>query len=197
MNALTADGLLQPAPADAPHHSHSIGHFILVDAPYIAMLVMALGGIAYRAFIGHPILLYWLFLMPVFGGLCIIAGLAHAQTKDRLVTLIWTQILHWAAFLAAMYLITLKPVQMELNDNAIALLQLTLLALGVFVAGVHATAWRICVVGIVLAAAVPAVAWVNASGTLILLCVITLVLVLVAFWLVRRRVRRFAAEHAL
>ncbi len=52
------------------------------------------------------------------------------------------------------------------NDNATALTLLILLALGTFVAGVHAGVWRICAVGVFLAASVPAVAWIQESAVL-------------------------------
>jgi hypothetical protein len=49
-----------------------------------------------------------------------------------------------------------------------ALVLLALLALSTFVAGVHAHAWRICVIGVVLGLALPAVAWVDQAAILLL-----------------------------
>ena len=79
----------------------------------------------------------------------------------RLVT---TQALHWLAFLGAMWLMFLPEVRGILNDNATSLTLLILLALGTFVAGVHAGVWRICAVGVFLAVSVPAVAWIQEFG---------------------------------
>ena len=159
------------------------------------MLILGIGGIAYRAYVGKPILEYWQVAVPVFGLLCIIAGWQYARTKELAWTLIWTQVLHWAAFMGAIYALSLPDVRGVIDDNAVALCQLTLLAVGTFVAGVHAQALRLCIVGIVLALAVPAVAWVTESATLIVLCVAALIVVLAAFWLVQRRVaRRLAAQ---
>ena len=62
-------------------------------------------------------------------------------------------------------------------------------ALGTFVAGVHARAWRVCAVGGFLALAVPAVAWIQESATLLLVVAVLAALVGVAFWWMWRRER--------
>ncbi len=67
--------------------------------------------------------------------------------------LVGTQALHWLAFPGRDVLMFLPEVRGVVNDNATSLALLILLALGTFVAGVHARAWRICLVGIVLAVA--------------------------------------------
>ena len=50
------------------------------DLPYIAMLVLGIGGVAYRSFSGGPILLYWQILLPLFGVMCVLAGWPAART---------------------------------------------------------------------------------------------------------------------
>ena len=52
--------------------------------------------------------------------------------------LVVTQALHWLAFVGAMWLMFLPEVRGIVNDNATSLTLLILLALGTFVAGVHA-----------------------------------------------------------
>ena len=69
--------------------------------------------------------------------------------------LIQTEALHWIAVIVAMYLVFVADVKQMMNSDASALVVLTLLALGTFTAGVHVAAWRICLVGVVLALAVP------------------------------------------
>jgi hypothetical protein len=61
-----------------------------------------------------------------------------------------------------------------------------LLALGTLVAGVHSHSWRISVVGFVLLLAVPAVAWVNASATMLAAGGLVLILIIFGFWVVHR-----------
>ena len=83
--------------------------------------------------------------------------------------LIWTQGLHWAAVLAAINLMYVADVGQMMNADARALAMLTLLALGTFTAGVHVAAWRICLVGVLLALSVPAIAWFEQRTLLLLL----------------------------
>ena len=100
-----------------------------------------------------------------------------------------TQALHWLAFLAAMWLMFLPEVRGVVNDNATSLALLILLALGTFVAGVHARVWRICLVGLFLALSVPAVAWIQDSAMLLLVGTLMVVAVGGVFWWLWRRER--------
>jgi predicted alpha/beta hydrolase family esterase len=68
-----------------------------------------------------------------------------------------------------MWLMFLPEVGGVVNLNATSLTLLILLALGTFVAGVHAAVWRISAVGVFLALSVPAVAWVQESAILLLI----------------------------
>jgi hypothetical protein len=71
-----------------------------------------------------------------------------------------------------MYLVFVADVKQMMNSDASALVVLTLLALGTFTAGVHVAAWRICLVGVVLALAVPAISWLEQATLLLLLVAI-------------------------
>ena len=71
------------------------------------------------------------------------------------------QIVHLGAVLVAMYLVTVSDARRLLNSDAIGLMLLTLLALGVFDSGLNLRAWKLCVTGMFLAVAVPIVAWVD------------------------------------
>ena len=86
-----------------------------------------------------------------------------------------------------MSLMFLPEVRGVVNDNATSLALLILLALGTFVAGVHARVWRICLVGVFLAAAVPAVAWIQDSAMLLAVASVLVVVAGAIFlWLWRR-----------
>ncbi len=183
----------QPQPQPQTRAQHELIRFLIADSPYIIMLAMGLLGIGYRAFVGHPIMAYWFFLTPVFAVLCLIAGFRHTRNKQEGVDLVWTQVLHWGAFLVAMYLVTVGTVRSTLDDNAVGLLQLSILALAVFLAGVHAHSWRLSVVGIVLGLAVPAVAWVNQSAVFIGMIATVVVIVVAVLWFTQRRYARRAA----
>jgi hypothetical protein len=189
MVASTADGLIGSRSEPAPvRRRRGFTGFLLVELPYILMLLAALGGTSYRAFYGRPILGYWEVLIVAFAVLCIWAGLTHAKTSGQVYSLIWTQVLHWAAFFAVTLVLATSSVRAELDDDAISTLILTLLALALFLAGVHARAWRLGVVGIVLGATVPAVTWLQTSSTFIGFCAATFVVVVLAFFIFRRRV---------
>jgi len=59
-----------------------------------------------------------------------------------------------------MTLMLLTEVQRVLSAGATGLAILTLLALGTFTAGVHVPSWQVCLLGLVMALGVPAIAWI-------------------------------------
>jgi hypothetical protein len=96
--------------------------------------------------------------------------------------LVWTQALHWLAFLVAMNLLLLSGVASMLGSDALGLTILTLLALGTFVAGVHIQSWQICVLGMIMGVGVPAVAWIERSALLILTSAVVIGILGLALW---------------
>jgi hypothetical protein len=70
-----------------------------------------------------------------------------------------------------------------MSAPANALAAMTLLALGAFTAGIHVASLPVCIVGIVLVVAVPAIAWLEESALILLLATIFLAAVVVPlFW---------------
>jgi len=128
------------------------------DWPFIAMLLLAVVGVALQL----PAI-YWIFVMPVYAVTCIVAGWPHVSTPAAHRELIYVQSLNWLALIAAVYVLYNAGVQGVLNTNASGLVMLTLLALGTFMAGLQARVWRICGLGVVLFAAVPAIGWLDQS----------------------------------
>lgn len=197
MDASITTGLKIAAPAElhpASPGRHGLRRFLILDSPYIVMLAMVLLGIGYRAFSGQPMTRYGEFLMPVFGGLCMAGGLRHVRGRREGIDLIWTQILHGGACLITIYVLKVQAVQGSLTDNSLALLQLVMLALAVFLAAVHAHSWRIGSVGVVLGFSVPAVAWVDRSAVFIGMVATAAVLVVLALWLLHWRAGRQAVS---
>src|SRR5260221_4607258 len=133
--------------------------FVVREWPYLLVLILAIFGVAYTSFSKTPITTYWIVLAPFIGLICVITRWRDAENREQRLRLIWTQALHWAAVLVAMHLMFVADVSRMMNADASALATLTVLALGTFTAGVHIAAWRICVVGIVLALGVPAIPW--------------------------------------
>uniref|UniRef100_UPI0018DF0318 hypothetical protein n=1 Tax=Roseomonas rosulenta TaxID=2748667 RepID=UPI0018DF0318 len=177
-----------PAPAVAP--GRSWGRILLSEAPYIAMLVAGFFGVAWVGGTEQPNLLYWKILTPIFGLLCVVAGWSGSASSGGRTRLIWTQALHWAAFLIAMMLLFAPSVRGVVNDNATEIGLLLLLGLGTFVAGVHAGSWRIVAVGAVLGLSVPAVAVMQQSVMLIVSGALVVLLCAGAFVLVAARTGR-------
>jgi hypothetical protein len=176
------------APEPAP--GRSWGRIFLGEAPYLAMLVAGFIGVAWVGGAEQPNLLYWKILTPIFGLLCIAAGWRSAAAYGRRTTLIWTQALHWAAFLAAMMLLFAPSVRGVVNDNATEIGLLLLLGLGTFVAGVHARSWRIGAVGAVLGLSVPAVAVMQQSAMLMVGGAVVVAITAAVFLLVSARTGR-------
>jgi hypothetical protein len=133
----------------------------------VTILVLVIFGIAFTSYSKQSIVGYWEFLAPVICVACIFSGWPHARDKEARLRLVWTQVLHWLAFFAAMNLVLLASVQQIMNANATGLAILMLLALGTFTAGVHIFAWQICLVGLVMALGVPAIAWMEQSALLL------------------------------
>jgi hypothetical protein len=138
----------------------------------------------------QPNLLYWKILTPIFGLLCIVAGWSGSAATGGRTRLIWTQALHWAAFLIAMMLLFAPSVRGVVNDNATEIGLLLLLGLGTFVAGVHARSWRIGAVGAVLGVSVPAVAVMQQSAMLMLGAAVVVAITAGVFLLVSARMGR-------
>ena len=162
--------------------SPGVRHWLLRDLPYAAMLALAVGGHVLTSFRGPTTHYYWMALAPAYGLIAIVSGWRHVDTGAARMQLVLTQALHWLAFVGAMWLMFLPQVRGIDSDNATSLTLLILLALGTFVAGVHARVWRICAVGVFLAAAVPAVAWIQESAMLLLVSALLLIAVGAVFW---------------
>ncbi len=76
----------------------------------------------------------------------------------------------------------LPSVQRILNVSAGGLATLTLLALGTFTAGVHVLSWQVCLLGLVMALGVPAIAWVEESALFFVLIVVATLGIAVLAW---------------
>ncbi len=148
--------------------------------PYLIILILTLAGVAYTSVNKQPLITYWEALAVLTGILCIVSGWIHAA--GRRVRLVWTQVLHWAAFVGMMNLLLYTDVQQMLNADANGLAVLLLLALGTFVAGVHSLSWQIGVLGVVMSLAVPAIAWIEESALILVLAGAAFIVSASLFW---------------
>lgn len=156
--------------------------FWIRELPYSLALFLTILGVAYTTFTKHPVVGYWALLAPLIGAVCVNAGWRSASDWDARIRLIWTQALHWFAFLVAMSVMFLPDVQRILNANASGIAVLTLLALGTFTAGVHVPSWQVCLLGIVMALGVPTIAWIEESALIYVLVTMAALGISVAVW---------------
>jgi hypothetical protein len=173
---------------------HSRLKFWLRELPHAVVWVLTIVGVAYTSFARRALIGYWEFLAVLVAILCVVSGWSHAQGRRERVRLIWTQALHWLAILGAMNLILLPTVQTMLNADATGLAILMLLALGTFIAGVHALDWQVSLLGLVMALCVPGIAWLERSALLVALIVVGVAGLALVVWLRLRQFRRHQTQ---
>jgi hypothetical protein len=172
------------APAGSPHAAPlpPRASVLLREMPYVLVLALTLVGVAYMSFSKQSIVGFWELLTPLIAVVCIANGWRHAHDWPARQRLIWTQVVHWLAFVVAMNLVLLSGVQATFTSNSAGLVVLTLIALGTFTAGVHILSWQICALGVVMALGIPGIAWVERSSLFLLLIVLVVVAVGAALW---------------
>jgi hypothetical protein len=168
---------------------------------YGVMVIAALVGIGYTSTGGPavdgsgPRLIWvWGAIIPIYFAACVWHGWEYAATRQGRFKLVATQALHWLAFLAAMHVLQMREVRGVLNDDADGVTLLILLALGTFLAGVHAWSLPICLTGIVLGLSIPLIAWIEQTAVLLVLLVLAAAAAGAALWVLRRRAERALPE---
>ncbi len=178
---------LQPGEAEPEIVQFNLHAFVMHEWPYLTVLTAVILGVAYTNFAQTPIMPYWVLLAPFIGVMCVIKRWNEMETREDKLRLMWTQGLHWAAVLLAMRLLFVATVKQQMTANASALVVLTLLALGTFTAGVHIISWRMCLIGVILAIGVPAIAWLEESAILLTVVVLAVAAIIAPmFWPAKR-----------
>lgn len=184
MSEATKSDYGDPAAAPSGHR------FWLNELPYLIVLALTLFGVGYISTFNQPLVAYWEFLAIFTGAVCVFAGWPHAHDGPARWHLIWTQALHWGAFLVAMNLVLLPSVQAIADSDTTSLTILLLLALGTFLAGVHIGSWRTSANGVVMALGVPAIAWLDQAALLLTLIVVAVAGLAAAFFWRRREMAK-------
>lgn len=156
--------------------------FLRRQLPYLAVLVLAIAGVAYTNISHQPLVGYWEVLVVATGVMCVVTQWESAQERRARFRLVSTQALHWIAILFTMNIVLLPGLRTMLPVPAISLVLLTLLALGAFLAGVSFLSPQICFLGLALALAVPAIAWLNRSALFLTLAAVLLIGLGIIFW---------------
>ena len=162
--------------------------FWIRELPFSVVLILTTVGVAYTSFSKQPITGYWELLAPLIALVCVGAGWQHANDASARTRLILTQALHWIAFLVVMNMMLLTSVQRVFNAGATGLAIFTLLALGTFTAGVHVLSWQVCLLGLIMALGIPAIAWIENSALIVVLIVgVVIGIGIVLWWYFRER----------
>ncbi len=172
---------LEPDP-DSFFSTSALTSALLRNVPYIAALALAIFGVAYSNFSGHPINGYWEFLAIAIGLVCIFTGWPNAPDREKRLRLVWTQAAHWIAVIVAMNLVLLNGFQQLMPVQAAGLVLMLLLGLGTFLAGVSLVSLRICFLGLAMALAIPAMTWLKQASLLLALAGVAVAGLVVAFW---------------
>jgi hypothetical protein len=182
----SADRDQHPAASSVPHvaQPHPKAHvsFWVRELPFTLVLILIIAGVAYTSFSKKPIVGYWEILAPIIALVCVAAGWEEAGDKSGRLRLIVTQVLHWFAFLLVMNLMLLSSVQRIFTAQTTGLAVFTLLALGTFTAGVHVFSWQVCLLGLIMALGIPAIAWIENSALLVVLIAVAVVGVGAVLW---------------
>src|SRR5271155_5877408 len=95
--------------------------------PYIAVLALAIFGVAYTNISHQPLVGFWEFLALAIGVVCVVTEWPNVDDRQARFRLMWTQALHWATFLVMMNIMLLPHVQNMVPAPANGLVLLMLL----------------------------------------------------------------------
>ena len=168
----------QGAQSSGPHRTS----LWIRELPFTLVLILTIAGVAYTSFSKQPLIGYWEILAPIIGLVCVATGWQSANDKAGRLRLIATQALHWLAFLVVMNLLLLPSVQRVFSASATGLAVFTLLTLGTFTAGVHVFSWQVCLLGLIMALGIPAIAWIENSALILVLFAAGVLGIVAVFW---------------
>lgn len=153
------------------------------EAILITLIVLATVGIAITNFRPFESFYFWVAMVPVFGLTSLYIGWSKARNRGEGISrIIWVQLLHWLGLLASIGLVyLLYSTTGSVDNNQLALLTLTCLALATFLAGVHFE-WRFMVVGVILGAAVAGTAFIEHVIWMVVIPIAAIVILAIFWW---------------
>lgn len=163
-------------------HGMRSATFVRRQLPFLAILALAIAGVAYTNMSRQPLVGYWEFLAVTTGIACVLTKWAELDDREARLRLMWTQALHWVAVLVAMNIVLMSGVQQFLPALGTGVVLLILLALGALLAGINLLSLQISFLGGALMLAVPAISWVKHSALFLILAAVGLAGVVLAFW---------------
>ena len=102
-------------------HSASKISLVRRQLPFLVILALAIGGVAYTNISKRPLVGYWEFLAIVMGLVCVVTQWPELEDKQARFRLMWTQALHWLAVLVTMNIMLFSGVQQLLPTLASSL----------------------------------------------------------------------------
>lgn len=177
-----------PAPG---HWRETLRHLLaLEEIILLATVALAVIGVAITEISPARSYQYWALMLVVFA-LCALAlgGLKARREGSPLPGLLWTQLLHWIATWAAVFSLFLILDAGRLNYDNISLVTLVVLALATVLEGIRVD-WRFSMVGVLLGIIAVTVAYVEASIWLLFVLAAALIVGIVVYGHLRRRIAR-------
>ena len=171
-----------PVSKDAAVKKGGVHRFLgIYEIVIIVLIVLSILGIGITDFSPADSYKYWVAMVPIFCGACLILEWSRVRGKGfKWTTILRTQLLHWAGLLVAVRLVFEMLHKGRLDNENTGLVILLLLALSVFLAGIH-LGWRLCLVGGFLGAALVAATYLE-EYVWILLIIGLVVLAIALLW---------------
>jgi hypothetical protein len=130
---------------------------------------------------------YWMAMGPVFCAFNLFTAWSrNRQSGATMSGIVGTMLLHWAGFLAAVYVLFMLYSAGHIDAKVTGMVTLLALALTTFLAGVHFD-WRLCLIGALLAAVVAGEALVQRFLWMAVLPLAAATALVVYWWLRRGR----------
>jgi hypothetical protein len=171
-----------PVSKDAAAKKGGLHQFLgIYEIVIIVLIALSIIGIGITDFSPADSYKYWVAMVPIFCGACLILEWSRVRGKGfKWTTILRTQLLHWAGLLVAVRLVFEMLHKGRLDNENTGLVILLLLALSVFMAGIH-LGWRLCLVGGVLGAALVAATYLE-EYVWVLVIIGIVVLAIVTLW---------------
>jgi hypothetical protein len=171
-----------PVSTDAAIKKGGLHRFLgIYEIVIFVLIALSIIGIAITDFSPAESYKYWVAMVPVFCGACLILEWSRARGKGfKWTSILRTQLLLWAGLLVAVRLVFEMLHKGRLDNENTGLVILLLLALSVFLAGIH-LGWRLCLVGGFLGAALVAATYLEEYVWILL--IIGLVVLAIVFLL--------------
>ena len=155
--------------------------FGTVEIILIVLIVLSIIGIGIVDYFPDYSRHYWLAMVLVFAGACLILEWSRARGKgQKWTTIVKTQLLLWVGLLLAVQIVFLLQRTRGLNNENTGLIILLLLALTTFFAGVN-LGWRLLVVGILLGLALIGAVYLEQFAWMFLIIAIVVVTIFILF----------------